>query len=133
MAGGAEVQIKGQGFDMQPPLNQIVMQGSGVLANVGKVIAPPLDDDDVFNSATMKGTLAYTTPSVMDLMKKKFEQFDGATAPNGSTQKLEFESTVFSGTTEIKCGSNKKPCKFVYDRSYTPMLYDVTPANVYSG
>jgi hypothetical protein len=43
MAGGAEVQIKGQGFDMQPPLNQIVMQGSGVLANIGKVIAPALD------------------------------------------------------------------------------------------
>jgi hypothetical protein len=43
MAGGAEVQIKGQGFDMQPPLNQVVMNGSGVLASLGKVIAPALD------------------------------------------------------------------------------------------
>jgi hypothetical protein len=90
-------------------------------------------DDDVFNSATMKGTLAYTTPSVMTLLSKTYEQFDGLIAPNGSTQKLEFESSVFSGTTEMKCGANTKPCKFVYDRSYTPMLNDVTPANVYSG
>lgn len=69
----------------------------------------------------------------MKLLSKKYEQFDGVTAPNGSTQKLEFESHVFAGTTEISCGKDKKPCKFVYDRSYTPMLNDVTPANVYSG
>jgi hypothetical protein len=81
----------------------------------------------------MKGTLAYTTPSVMKLLTKTYEQFDGVTAPNGSTQKLEFESSVFAGTTEMKCGANTTPCKFVYDRSYTPMLNDVTPANVYSG
>jgi hypothetical protein len=35
MAGGAEVQIKGMGFEMQPPLNQIVMSGAGVLKNMG--------------------------------------------------------------------------------------------------
>jgi len=131
MAGGAEVQIKGQGFDMQPPLNQIALEPIGVLASIGKLIAPPLDDDDVFNSATMKGTLAYTTPSVMKLMNKNYMQFDGVTAPNGSTQKLEFESSVFAGTTEIKCGKDKKKCKFVYDRSYTPLLLNTTPANVY--
>lgn len=116
---------------MQPPLNQIAMAPIGVLASIGKLIAPPLDDDDVFNSATMKGTLAYTTPSVMKLMNKNYMQFDGVTAPNGSTQKLEFESSVFSGTTEIKCGKDKKKCKFVYDRSYTPLLLNTTPANVY--
>ena len=79
----------------------------------------------------MKGTLAYTTPSVMKLMNKNFMQFDGETAPNGSTQKLEFESSVYAGTNEIKCGKDKKNCKFVYDRSYTPLLLNTTPANVY--
>jgi len=83
----------------------------------------------------MKGHIAYTAPSVMTLLNKEYTDFDGLSAPNGSSQKMAFEVSVFSGTTELKCRhddtATETPCDLNYSRSFTPLLLDTTPANVY--
>jgi hypothetical protein len=83
----------------------------------------------------MKGHIAYTAPSVMTLLNKEYTDFDGLSAPNGSSQKMAFEVSVFSGTTELKCHhddtTTETPCDLNYSRSFTPLLLDTTPANVY--
>jgi len=72
MAGGAEIQFKGKGFKHETNYNQVVLTPGGVMASLGPVIAPALNDDDVFNSAPMNGHIAYTTPSVMKLLNKEY-------------------------------------------------------------
>jgi len=34
---------------------------------------------------------------------------------------------------ELSCGGDINNCRVTYSRDYTPLLYDVTPSNVYFG
>lgn len=57
--------------------------------------------DDAFNSNSQNGRLAYTMPSIMDLMAATYDKFDGETLPLGLTQEgldsLSFTAKVFNG------------------------------------
>lgn len=91
-----------------------------------------LVENNEFNSNAIQGRIAYTTPSVMELLNADIDAFNGEYLPNGSTDQLEFELKIHNDDDlfSVHC-MDKSYCMLKYKRNYTPQLVDVTPANVY--
>lgn len=100
--------------------------------NFGEAIfAPPMTQDDGFNSHPMTGTIAYRTPSLWDLFGMERKAFDNIAS-------LTFTVSVFAHhelleePRELTC-KNEAYCKLEYRQHYTPSLWFVSPRVVYSG
>ena len=89
-------------------------------------------ENDEFNSNSVAGVLGYQLPSVMDLFGRAWEDFNGKILPNGWNPDFTFILSMLNTDDglNLSCSSTNN-CKIKYSRDYTPILLDVTPANVY--
>lgn len=65
-AGDTNIFIKGVGF-LDSAQSHTVIMSSASFSNI-EVAAPPLSEDDAFNSQTALGTLVYRLPGLADLL-----------------------------------------------------------------
>lgn len=111
MAGGASVYLKGRKMSPAPANNQILMRpmwsddlpdlfAPSLSGKQPNPVSLPVDSDE-YDSNTELGVLAYTMPSVADLMMQPLEAFDGDALPQGlDSSKLEFELKVLNTETD---------------------------------
>jgi hypothetical protein len=83
----------------------------------------------------MGGKLMYKLPNIWKpFVQTGFDKFDGGYLPNGKGSKAyKFVTDItVNGSTHLKCATSNH-CAFTMDRDYTPLLQDMSPANVYGG
>jgi hypothetical protein len=92
--------------------------------------APMLSLDDSFNSNPAIGTLAYRLPTMQELFGLKREDFD-----NFWSMKfiVSIQYTEEDGTVVKAACANAAKCTIKYSKSYTPMIYYMSPPIVYKG
>jgi len=81
--------------------------------------AHPLSEEDVLNSDTAMGMLAYRIPSPMNLTGWNADTFD--IYPN-----MTYILKVKVGNDTLEC-RNEDLCKIMFYREYTPLIYKVVP------
>ena len=123
--GGTSIFINGMGFDENPQSNFIWMYS--LEWNV-LIPAPLLTEDDAFGSHPQLGKLVYRLPSLEDLFELPKEAFQ-------YTDTMNFYLSVHpaispTGHVECKISSN---CLVRYKRSYTPILYYLSPRVLFEG
>jgi len=82
MGGGLEMFIDGEGFDDMPALNQVKFLT--VQGEPKELIGPPLNQDDQIQSATVLGRLAYSLPSIPQLIGGPIEGINTHYIANGA-------------------------------------------------
>lgn len=82
-------------------------------------MAPPLTEDDAFNSQPILGTLAYRLPALDTLIGVPMNYLD-------QYYTMSFYLTVMAddelGQEILACG-DQNLCKVTYHRGYSPVLY----------
>jgi hypothetical protein len=82
-------------------------------------MAPPLTEDDAFNSHPILGTIAYRLPALDTLIGVPMNYLD-------KYYTMTFYLTVMAadelGEEILECG-NESLCKVTYNRAYSPVLY----------
>ena len=88
--------------------------------------APPLSEEDVFNSHPQLGAIAYRLPSISELFQLPGDMFD-----HFST--LTFYVSVQSGKNILQCASDAiNNCRVIYRQDYSPALYYISPRVLYN-
>lgn len=90
--------------------------------------------DDEIQSHTSVGRLAYTMPSLPELFDvSSYEPFSNHFATTND-EAIGFELKIHNNAdaSTVECASSNK-CRAQYRLRYTPILYDVSPSNVYYG
>lgn len=128
MAGGAPIMVKGSGLSDESLTNKVLLSPSWIQG--AELVGPPLTENDQFNSAPAAGKLAFTAPSVMDLMGEPIESFNNEVLPNGIWTHLDFDIKIDNSDETLECGVAQN-CKLRYNRYATPFLVDTIPSNVY--
>jgi len=90
--------------------------------------------DDEIQSATTLGRLAYTMPSVVDIMGTK--DWSAVSTHYLANQEADFKFEIkvanTAEATNTACDEDKTgPCTVSFNLEYTPLLFDVTPNQVY--
>jgi hypothetical protein len=84
-------------------------------------MAPPLTEDDAFNSHPILGALAYRLPALDTLIGVPMNYLD-------KYYTMTFYLTVMAddelGQEILECGSANK-CRIIYHRAFSPVLYYV--------
>lgn len=93
-----------------------------------EIPGPGLDEDDAFNSNPMLGFVTYRIPSPATLFGVPYENFD-------LYNQLDFYISVkapdvFGEEQHLKC-QNLNYCRVRYHKSYTPVVFYLTPPVVY--
>jgi hypothetical protein len=113
MAGGAPITISGLMMATLPELNTVMVEPQWIEG--AELVAPPLTQNDEFNSNALQGRVGYTTPSVMELLQVDYDAFNGEYLPNGATEALDFIVKVYNGddsfSTHCRTTNN---CKLQY-------------------
>ena len=73
-AGDTHIFIKGGGFDMNPQSNLVFLYSHEFEQTI---MAPPLTEDDAFNSHPLLGTIAYRIPALDTLFGFPMSYFSG--------------------------------------------------------
>lgn len=92
------------------------------------IVAPPLTEDDAFNSHPMLGNIAYRLPSMDVLMNMPMNFMD-----KFQTMKFTLSLIVMDpdmGPLTVACRYESK-CSVTYVKEFTPVLYYVSPSVVY--
>lgn len=123
-AGDLNIFIKGAGFTMNAPDNQIRLS---CVENPAIVIFPLiLSEDDVFNSHPALGVLSYRVPSLHSLLglpQDKVSMFSSLTF---------VLDVVLNDETEAELGcSNQKLCTINFIRTFTPVIHYISPPVTY--
>jgi hypothetical protein len=124
--GYTNIFVKGSGLVDNPQANYIVFTSQEFGT---KITGPRLSEDDSFNSQPLLGNIAYRIPAVNELFGMPIEAFD-------TYHTLTFHVSVLAAheilenPKELKCKVSNY-CKLVYHRSYTPILYYLSPRVVY--
>jgi hypothetical protein len=91
-------------------------------------------ENDQFRSNTQEGFLAYSSDAIWDLIPgSDYDSFNGEALPNCNTENCNFETKVLAADWYQNECTTASDCYIKYKRNYTPLLIDVSPANVYSG
>ena len=109
------------------PGSNVVYFESAEFNNI-EIPAPPLDEDDAFNSNPMLGFITYRIPSPFELFGVDKRAFDGY-------QVLNFYISVkapdvFGEEAHMKCKSKYK-CLVRFHRSYSPLVHYINPPVIY--
>ena len=131
MGGGATVVVSGENMDGNNSANVLTGKAT-VMGTTVQLPFPALTENDAFNSNAMGGRLSYKLPSVMTLFNKTWSDFNGAVLPNGKSATIQFTMDVHTTSKTLDCASTNN-CKINFQRDYTPLLLDMTPANIYGG
>jgi hypothetical protein len=103
--GGTHIFIMGVGLQKTAELNRVLLTSTQLNATVA---APPLSEEDVFNSHPQLGAIAYRLPSISNLFQLPGDMFD-----HFST--LTFYISVQSGQDILTCASNAvNKCRVIY-------------------
>lgn len=91
------------------------------------LMAPPLSEDDAFNSHPMLGNLAYRLPGLDELVGVPMNFLD-------DFQEMKFYLSVLwedeLGEYDMQC-ENRELCAITFHKMYTPVLYYLSPPVVY--
>ena len=88
-------------------------------------------ESDVFSSCPVNGIIAFTTPSVMDLVGATWADFNGAGQLPANTQRFTLAvQNAADATDPIEC-SDPALCTIEYSRWLTPYIHDVVPNQVF--
>jgi hypothetical protein len=118
--------MKAKGFNFSPQKNLIKLYNKEKDVTF---VAPPLSEEDIFNSHPQLGTLAYRLPSITEL-------FQGVPAAafdsyHVMTFKLEvWADTIFPEPALLKCAVESY-CTFKMVKDYTPMIHYLSPRVTY--
>lgn len=98
-----------------------------------KITAPPLTQDDGFNSHPMNGMLAYRTPSLWDLFGMDKEMFDHYSSLHFYVSVYARHEMLMGGTepVELEC-KVRSNCLLKYHRHYSPTIFWISPRVVYN-
>ena len=126
-----EIYIAGSGMDEQAFLNTVLFES--VDTPDVDLAGPAADADDQIQSSTSVGLLAYTLPSLIDLFgASSMDSFNQHFIGNNENESIGFtlkvENSADSETVECLDASK---CGVQYRFRYTPLLFDVSPSNVY--
>ena len=123
-AGDVNIFIKGAGFAMNSPDNQIRLS---CVENPSIVVYPlSLSEDDVFNSHPALGVLSYRVPSLYSLLglpQDKVSMF------NSLTFILDVVVNDESGTVLV-CKTSRL-CTINFIRTFTPVIHYISPPVTY--
>lgn len=121
-----------------PSSNIVFFNVAGDLANTMDadydLLGSALSENDQFRSNTQEGFLAYSSDAIWDLIPgSDYDSFNGEALPNCNTENCNFETKVLAADWYQNECTTASDCYIKYKRNYTPLLIDVSPANVYSG
>ena len=91
------------------------------------IMAPPLTEDDAFNSHPLLGTLSYRLPALDTLFGFPMSY---VSAYEDMYFYLSIKVNAATGLQNLACGSSNK-CRIKYSRKYSPLLYYIRPPIVY--
>jgi hypothetical protein len=95
-----------------------------------EIASTPLTEEDAFNSHPLLGAIAYRLPSVDELLGVPMNFLDEYQSLTVYVSVLVQDPVDGPTRLECKVGTN---CKIVFQRSYTPVLYYISPPVVYYG
>jgi len=137
MCGGADLNIEGRKMLRDPSANTVFFGVTGDLTTAISadydLLASALSENDQFRSNTQSGFLAYTSDPIWTLLGGDYDSFNGEALPNCDVENCNLEVKVASGDWYQNECTSSDDCALKYKRNYTPLLLDVSPANVYSG
>lgn len=120
-AGGTHIFIKGFEFGENANALTITLTTTGLTSGATNVFtAPPLTEEDVFNSQPLLGSISYRLPSLKTLT--------GVDLYHYST--LTFELKVVGNGQTLICATTSN-CNVKYMRDYTPQVKKLNPSVFY--
>jgi hypothetical protein len=133
-AGSTHIFVKGVGLVVDnPEAHTIVLRATASWPHTDAIVgnefyAPPMTQDDGFNSHPLNGMITYRTPALWDLFgmdKKFFDQYGSMDLELSLIAHHDLESVP------LKCKNSGK-CKLYYKRQHTPALHYISPRVVYN-
>ena len=91
------------------------------------IMAPPLTEDDAFNSHPLLGTIAYRIPGLDTLFGYPMSYFSGYSEMLFT---LSIQYNDENGLQNLACGDQSR-CQIKYKRIYSPRLYYIKPPIIY--
>ena len=126
-----ELYIDGSGMDEQSYLNTVLFES--VDTPDSDFAGPAQDIDDQIQSSTSVGRLAYTLPGLPDLFGTgTMDSFNQHFIANSENESIGFELKIQNDadSSVVECLDTSK-CQVQYRFRYTPLLFDISPSNVY--
>lgn len=126
--GGTNIFIKGVGLNFSPEKNTVKFTSHEKQVSF---MAPPLTEEDQFNSHPQLGTIGYRIPSISEIFEgipeAQFDHYGSLTFWISVVAKTDFDEDAL-----LECKENKmNNCRFIMRRDYTPHVYYISPRVTY--
>ena len=132
-SGGTHIFFKGDKLNLVPERNQIFLYSEDFKTTFQ---APPMSEEDIFNSQPATGSISYRLPSVPALFNLAPDKF-------GAFTKMQFQMKVYGKGGMMECVDSRNilsskhlaasKCRITYNRDYTPTIFKISPRVTYFG
>jgi hypothetical protein len=123
--GGTHIFIKGVGLGDNAQSNTVVLYSTDFEM---EIVAPPLTEDDAFNSHPMLGNIAYRLPPLDELFGVPMNYLDKYQTMKFIVSVIAIDADLGPQTLSCKVQTN---CVVLYQKAYTPVIYYLSPPVVY--